>query len=459
MFVYLLQQTNKQTKNPDKVDRRRSEPPKPLNENQSTNRMSTPITVGSTNKPVNSTQSNRNADSNSNWNSVGKTTIQVQSLKPNTVVVKHDSDVNGANDDINKLSFDEKKVIVHSALDETAETLKPELNSAEETNVQNGHNFKETVNVEKSIDAKNTTNVSMSTPYKESNTLSESEENKPKPEVVKSSVSFSKPSSKVVMNADKQMLDLDSFTERKNMLSELKTFDKQLKSVPNKERLTEVKVSVDKNSSSENVSTESENKPSKSALFGDIKLAKKPSEFKQQQNVDAAPESKKTVKTESEVADEQSRMFDNILSDVYNASSDSESSENSSPREGGNSPRTNDNTYNETNDTGADDKGAQNIDSSSVASGGVYLAGAGEITVSPPRGITTVIEESEGDEVAPDDDRFVTEFSFPGVASLSRPKTGRWFQYTYFKRKRFALDINVMYPHNTYHQHHPYQQQ
>ena len=126
---------------------------------------------------------------------------------------------------------------------------------------------------------------------------------KPKAEVVKG-FQPAKPKSVVVMSHDKQMIDLDSFTTRKNMLAEIKQFDKELKHAKTNDsgegNLTEIgsmsggayKV-VEKNGDS----------AVQNNLMSEIKLSKKPSEIvnaKQQKHTDKTEKVEtKDVKKES----------------------------------------------------------------------------------------------------------------------------------------------------------------
>ena len=105
--------------------------------------------------------------------------------------------------------------------------------------------------------------------------------NKPKPEVVKG-LQPTKHKSILVMSEDKQLMDLDSFTTRKNMLDEIKKFDKELKHTKTRDsrdtKLTEI------GSSSGGfykvAEKKSEEPDHRNKLMNDIKLSKKPSEIK-----------------------------------------------------------------------------------------------------------------------------------------------------------------------------------
>ena len=104
---------------------------------------------------------------------------------------------------------------------------------------------------------------------------------KPKPEVVKG-LQSTKPKSVLVMNADKQMVDLDSFTTRKNMLAEIKQFDKELKHTKTRDsretKLTEI--GSMSGGSYKVAEKKSDQSVSKNKLMNDIKQSKKPSEIK-----------------------------------------------------------------------------------------------------------------------------------------------------------------------------------
>ncbi|XP_060557148.1 uncharacterized protein LOC132717647 [Ruditapes philippinarum] len=225
-----------------------------------------------------------------------------------------------------------------------------------------------------------------------------------KPEVVKGKVS-SKPVTKVVMNADKQMLDLDSFTERKNMLDELKKFDKTLKPSATRthtEKVTEVKVNIAKSGekrSSADIEPKGPVTPmeKKVNLLGDIKLGKKPSELKQTKvpkseqngnNYDTVIKAVDNSKTDNKF-DSQVKQFDNLLKD--SESDKSESSEDS-PRE---------------------------TIVPSVKKQTANISVSGEVTLDEVRGSTPVEEASDdslsqSSGVSEEDDKFVTEFHFSG---------------------------------------------
>jgi hypothetical protein len=225
-----------------------------------------------------------------------------------------------------------------------------------------------------------------------------------KPEVVKGKVS-SKPVTKVVMNADKQMLDLDSFTERKNMLDELKKFDKTLKPSATRthtEKVTEVKVNIAKSGekrSSADIESKEPVAPmeKKVNLLGDIKLGKKPSELKQTKvqkseqngnNYDTVIKAVDNSKIDNKL-DSQVKQFDNLLKD--SESDKSESSEDS-PRE---------------------------TIVPSVKKQTANFPVSGEVTLDEVRGSTPVEEASDdslsqSSGVSEEDDKFVTEFHFSG---------------------------------------------
>ena len=116
---------------------------------------------------------------------------------------------------------------------------------------------------------------------------------RPKPEVVKG-LQPTKPKSVIVMSHDKQMIDLDSFTTRKDMLAEIKQFDKELKHTKTKDsregKLTEI---GSMSGGSYKVAEKNGETSSKNNLMDEIKLSKKPSEIVN------AKEQKVTVKTDT----------------------------------------------------------------------------------------------------------------------------------------------------------------
>ena len=116
---------------------------------------------------------------------------------------------------------------------------------------------------------------------------------KHKPEIVKGYQPV-KPKSAIVMSHDKQMIDLDSFTTRKNMLAEIKQFDKELKHTKTKDS-GESKVNEigSMSGGSYKVAEKNGESAAKPNLMSEIKLSKKPSEIVN------AREQKQTVRTEN----------------------------------------------------------------------------------------------------------------------------------------------------------------
>ncbi|XP_052781664.1 POTE ankyrin domain family member J-like [Mya arenaria] len=423
------QQSRKQDKPIAKAGNRKSEPVNAQGLNQSGNRNSAPIVASANSKPVSNTQPMRNSGTNSNVSN-NKTLIKVQSLRPSGVNVKDRSEVNGANDDdINRLSFTEKKTIVNSALDDSTETIKPEsIESGHATvmngtAISNGNSDRKETKVNKDIPADSKPKTLGPMADQQNKPTSKSLDSLQKPDVVKSNVKIGKPSSKVVMNADKQLVDLDSFTDRKNMLSELKNFDKRLKSAPSKEKVTEVKLNLGQGNDSEikqeekNVSNN--NSSTKHGLLGDIKLGKKPSEVKQTK-AENTSESRNLETNKNANDNLQAQLFDNLLDGVDNKSEGSDHSSNSSPRENIEAF----NVHKEEDLSTRNDRDSNMVVSENTETLQMEVANmatAGEITVGQSRMITTVPEESDdsrsqGSEMSQDDDRFVTEFSFPGIS-------------------------------------------
>ena len=101
-------------------------------------------------------------------------------------------------------------------------------------------------------------------------------------EVVKGNVSNNKPM--IVMTADRQYLDLDSFTDRKNLLSELKSFNKDLKPVAKTDPQTKdhaiEQPKLVKGFGFDNVKQDNKTSVQKISLLNDIRLGKKPSDVK-----------------------------------------------------------------------------------------------------------------------------------------------------------------------------------
>lgn len=363
-----------------------------------------PLSVQQTNRPQSSTN--------------GRTTIQVQSLKSNSPRLK-ETEVNGANnDEINRLSFGEKKDIVSTAL-----PLSRSASNLENLNRESAKSISDTkpavngrVSFEAPVRSTNETikpveSVPKPGPMSEqrSKNISVSADNVSKPDVVKSSINSAKPSAKVVINADKQMIDLDSFTDRKNMLSELKKFDKQLKPVQHASNVTEVKLSLGKEFDNKNsgingkeVDTNGDKANSKNALLSEIKLAKKPSETKEVNPVKQDKQKQNIPKSTG--SENQVDLFNDLLKAV-DSGTDSSESANSSPRE-----------YEQ----------KTKVEVKALKDGGKAVgepkntvvpevAQVSEISFSKPRNVTTIEEESEdNDETEEDDDRFVSEFQFPG---------------------------------------------
>lgn len=238
-----------------------------------------------------------------------------------------------------------------------------------------------------------------------------------------------KPASKVVMNADKQMIDLDSFTDRRNMLNELKKFDKELKPVASakSDKVTEVRVNVAKSGekrSSSNMEPKTPTTPgNKANLFGDIKLGKKPSELKQ---VKVEPEVNRNISQNDRIKasdsmkrdnaidvstkaesrnDVQVKQFDDLLKDV----SESDSSNNDSPR---------DTTVNVSQ---PDMSGGLSILMNTKTD--ANYAASGEVTIDDNKTNSTTDgsedTQSQSSEYS-EDDSFVSEFHFSG-SQMSAP--------------------------------------
>ncbi|XP_052283896.1 uncharacterized protein LOC127880612 isoform X2 [Dreissena polymorpha] len=407
------------------ADKNKSEPVKPKSEPLPVNRLST------SDKPP------------SLKNSAGsRTMIKVQSLKTNNPVKVNKAEINGANnDDINRLSFDAKKDIVSHALPSMQDTTscQPVLENVSQIAVSNSQQIKDissqnsgaTNGYASEPDLKATLVMSVTEDVKDNladNKLTKDSAQAAnlnglqheQPEVVKSSEKPSKPASKVVLNVDKQLIDLDSFTERKNMLSELKKFDKHLKSVPVKsDAVSEIKVAMNASKPDEDIKQEPHgfevDVRSKSALFGEIKAVKKPSDNSVSSKTSKTNGPSSNSKTNSENdKNDQAKQFDSLLDDMDADSAD-----------------LNKNPEKETQDDVNTDI-EQNIVIIKDTDTGILEAhnplmvqkipASDEITAPQWRTIDTVKEESDDcvsqtSDMSTDDDRFVTEFSFPSVLS------------------------------------------
>ncbi|KAL4226512.1 hypothetical protein ACF0H5_014497 [Mactra antiquata] len=254
-----------------------------------------------------------------------------------------------------------------------------------------------------------------------------------------------KPASKVVLSADKQMIDLDSFTDRRNLLNELKKFDKELKPVANSksDKITEVKLNLAKSGDKRASSTLEEKVPTsqvveKTKLFGDIKQAKKPSEIKQntiEPKSEPKTDSKIVEKTDNKIvtkafnqgvsdkhvmfasklesrSDEQTKQFDDILKDVYDTDSTNDESPIDSPRE------------NMTNFSKPFNDKENNVKKSSDTDN--KIGASAEVTITEVK-YNTATESSEdslsqSSELSEDEDKFVTEFHFTGSQILAPVK-------------------------------------
>lgn len=361
-----------------------------------------PASVIQSNIPKTEDQSKVNSDSAA----VQKTTVQVQSLKPSKPVVEiNGSHLNGeAKKDV-KMKLEQS---LGGKLDaeqtrKAEDKMKPELMN--NTNTHLGP-----MAGQKKFMSRSSDNV-----YQTST-------EPPKPEVVKGKVPV-KPKT-VVMNADKQMIDLDSFTDRKNMLNELKKFDKVLKpsaSSAHTEKVTEVKVNVakpgDKRASGHGENDTDPNiTEQKLNVLGDIKLGMKPSELKQakkpvskaEDNTDGVnANTVKSVNENQKVS--QTKLFDSLLEDVGNQS---ESSAESSPREVTESVE------------------VLEVPASAPTLKSSRLPAFGEVTVSVEEGAEGVkdgeeenVEESPEEVSDEEDDKFVTEFHFTGTNIKNRQTT------------------------------------
>ena len=336
-----------------------------------------------------------------------RSSIQVQSLKSNSPVLRRPAnDINGSGN----INEDFKKTLSMSLCknDETEN----------KTNLGNKTSENSKVNGQQNNVSVSSTVVSLGPMSEQRNKfMSKSSDNifkKPsetapqKPEVVKGKVS-SKPASKVVLNADKQMMDLDSFTDRRNMLDELKKFDKTLKPSATRshtEKVTEVKLNVAKSGekrSSANMEPKGPVTPveQKVNLLGDIKLGKKPSELKQtkppksEQNGNNNDTGNKTNNAISVIS--QTKQFEDLLKDTE--SDKSESSEDS-PRE---------------------------TIIPSVQKQTANIPASGEVTLDEVRGSSPLVEAgddstSQSSGMSEEDDKFVTEFHFSG-SQFKAPST------------------------------------
>lgn len=403
-----------------------TEPVKPVIVTQSASRSSVPVNSNGDAKPVSSQSTRSSGTSN------GKTLIQVQSLRSNSPRLQMGK-VNGANnDETNRLSFGEKKDIVSSALPlshsaSNLESLSPRTPVSNEPSFQNG----KLGHVVMSKSRDDIDSVSKPGPMEEQRNkfTSSSADNVSKPDVVKSSIKPTKPAARVVMNADKQMIDLDSFTERKNMLSELKNFDKQLKPVQQSTGVSKVKVSIGEKQ--ENKDSKVKSEPNKvngeqtnprSGFLGDIKMAKKPSELKEAKvPKDAQQTEHKTNSLSS--SENQAKLFDDLLKGV-NSDSDGSSSTDNSPRE-------------EVVYEPQKVKLEQEVKVEIPKGVDREVAPSSEISFAGMRQVTTIQEESDdnGTEDSEEDDRYVSEFQFPGKAGKSQSSTEATSKQKQGKRK------------------------
>ncbi|XP_053378096.1 uncharacterized protein LOC123530617 isoform X2 [Mercenaria mercenaria] len=396
------------------------------------NRASEPVkTTVVTQSAVAGRNSVNTADQSKRQSDIGtsnRTSISVQSLKSNSPVLRSKAnDVNGSGN----INGEKRQSLPLSVNDnnktENRSRLANEVN--DNTNV-NGQ--------QKPVSVSNT-GVSLGPMAEQRNKyLSKSSDNvfkKPsetaphKPEVVKGKTS-AKPVSKVVMNADKQMIDLDSFTERKNMLDELKKFDKTLKpsvARTHTEKVTEVKLNLAK-SGEKRTSANMEPKGSVTPveqtmnLLGDIKLGKKPSELKQTMNVKTEQngsnreikDTRESVKVETESTrashnDSQTKKFDDLLKDVD--SDKSEQSSDDSPRETV--------VVSKQKETSIIPKVEKNTTPSDVGRRNGDIPASGEVTIEEAKASIPAVETSDdslsqSSGMSEEEDKFVTEFHFTG---------------------------------------------
>lgn len=384
------------------------------------NATTAPAKTNGTTKPVSTQSSTRSSAPSST-----KTMIKVQSLKSNSprmTDVEHDS---ANNDATNRLSFGEKKNIVSTALPlsqsaNSLETmsLRSPVDSQPKTLVNGKDNgditSKSNTKINKTVDSAARTGP---LEQQSAKVISRSADNVSRPEVVKSGVKPTKPAARVVMNADKQMIDLDSFTERKNMLSELKNFDKQLKPIQASKAVTEVKLGFGKENgdSGKDMDTDPGDKEgkanSRSAFLNDIKQAKKPSEVKEPKQAVKPSEVKNIQKVSS---DKQEKLFDDILKGVDSGSESSESA-NDSPRDDKPVNQTNDSFKIEIKSLDKNEDVAKDYPSNSHKD----VAPVSEVSYMAARNVTTIQEENEDtdENESEEDDRFVSEFQFPGKSA------------------------------------------
>ena len=379
-------------------------------------RTSAPVKSNGDAKPVNRSASTSN----------GKTMIKVQSLKQNSPRLQIGDKNAPSNDELNKLSFGDKMGIVSSALplSHSASNLENLRSESPRTPVENESKSFTNGKLGHVVTSKSRDDISTVTkvgPMEEQRNkfTSSSADNVSKPEVVKSSVKPVKPASKVFLNADKQMIDLDSFTDRKNMLSELKGFGKPLKPVQQSSTVNQVKLGYEeRNGIGVKVEEGGSNKVNggpanpKSGLFKDIQLAKKPSELKETKaeirKVNEKANEKDVTKAKDKdvtKVDDPTKLFDDLLKGVNSETDESESSE-YSPRE--------EVTFEPIKVKFVQEEKEDIVKIPTVVD--TKSAPLSEISFAGTRQVTTIEEESEdnGTEESDEDDRFVTEFQFPG---------------------------------------------
>lgn len=372
-----------------------------------------------------------------------KTSIQVQSLKSNSPVLKNKNTNNvngsgGVNGDSRKsLPFSLNKVSETQSLigSDRSEGVKTDISVNEKNSNVNGQ--------QKMVSVSNS-GATLGPMADQKRFLSKSSDDifrKPsgtapqKTEVVKGKAT--KAASKVVMNADKQMIDLDSFTDRKNMLEELKKFDKPLKPSTGRtytEKVTEVKLNLAKSGekrSSANMEPKGSVIPveQKVNILSDIKLGKKPSELRQTKAVNVKTEQsernsvpKVSIKTSEDARVSQRvspKMFDDLVKDIDSDKSEQSSEE--SPREAISLSQNKETVKNSL-------KPEETNTTSYLGQKNVNLPATGEVTIVEDKESTLSAENSEdslsqSSGMSEEDDKFVTEFHFTGSQFKSPPAT------------------------------------